>query len=60
MAEFIEAGRLEDVPPGKGRTVTIAGKEVALFNVDGTIYAMDDSASTTACRWEIRRSRARS
>ena len=43
MAEFIEACRLEDVPLGKGRTVTIAGKEVALFNVDGTIFAMDDS-----------------
>lgn len=43
MAEFIEAARLDDVPLGKGRTVTIAGKEVALFNVDGTIYAMDDT-----------------
>jgi nitrite reductase/ring-hydroxylating ferredoxin subunit len=43
MAEFIEACRLEDVPLGKGRTVTIAGKELALFNVDGAIYAMDDS-----------------
>jgi 3-phenylpropionate/trans-cinnamate dioxygenase ferredoxin subunit len=43
MAEYLEAGRLEDVPLGKGRSVTIAGKEVALFNVDGTIYAMDDS-----------------
>jgi 3-phenylpropionate/trans-cinnamate dioxygenase ferredoxin subunit len=43
MAEYLEAGRVEDFPLGKGRTVTIAGKEVALFNVDGTIFAMDDS-----------------
>jgi nitrite reductase/ring-hydroxylating ferredoxin subunit len=44
MAEnFIEAMQLEELPPGRGTTVTIAGKEVALFNVDGTVYAMDDS-----------------
>jgi nitrite reductase/ring-hydroxylating ferredoxin subunit len=43
MAEFVEAGRLEELPLGQGRTVTIAGKEVALFNVDGTIFAIDDS-----------------
>ena len=27
MAEYLEAGRLEDVPLGKGRTVTIAAKK---------------------------------
>jgi nitrite reductase/ring-hydroxylating ferredoxin subunit len=43
MAEYLEAGRLEELPRGQGRTVTIAGKEVALFNVDGSIYAIDDS-----------------
>jgi 3-phenylpropionate/trans-cinnamate dioxygenase ferredoxin subunit len=43
MAEYIEAGLVEKIPPGKGTTVTLAGKEIALFNVDGTIYPMDDS-----------------
>jgi 3-phenylpropionate/trans-cinnamate dioxygenase ferredoxin subunit len=43
MAEFVEVMRLEQLPPGKGTTVTVAGKDVALFNVDGTIYAMEDS-----------------
>jgi 3-phenylpropionate/trans-cinnamate dioxygenase ferredoxin subunit len=43
MAEYLDAGRVEDIPLGKGRTVTIAGKDVALFNVDGTIFAIDDS-----------------
>src|SRR5271156_629803 len=42
MADFIEATELSKVPPGTGTTVTIAGKEVALFNVDGTIHATDD------------------
>jgi 3-phenylpropionate/trans-cinnamate dioxygenase ferredoxin subunit len=43
MAEFVEVMRLEELPPGKGTTVTVGGKDVALFNVDGTIYAMEDS-----------------
>jgi 3-phenylpropionate/trans-cinnamate dioxygenase ferredoxin subunit len=34
---------LEQLPPGKGTTITVAGKDVALFNVDGTICAMEDS-----------------
>jgi nitrite reductase/ring-hydroxylating ferredoxin subunit len=43
MADFVEAACLADIPPGTGTCVTVAGKDVALFNVDGTIYAMEDS-----------------
>jgi nitrite reductase/ring-hydroxylating ferredoxin subunit len=43
MADFIEAARLDELPPGRGTCVTIAGKDVALFNVEGAIYAMEDS-----------------
>ena len=42
MAEFIEAASEEEVPPGTGTTVTVAGKQLALFNVNGTVYATDD------------------
>ena len=39
-----ESARLEQVPPGQRRKpFTVADKDVALFNVDGTIYAMDDT-----------------
>ena len=31
-----------DVPPGTARVVECAGKRLALCNVDGTIYAVDD------------------
>jgi len=31
----------EDVPPGTGRAVEVEGRAVALFNVDGTFYAID-------------------
>jgi len=44
MAEnYIEAAKLDDLPPGRSTCVTVAGKDVALFNVDGVIYAMEDS-----------------
>lgn len=43
MADFIEALRLDELPPGGGTCVTVAGKDIALFNVDGTIYAMEDA-----------------
>jgi nitrite reductase/ring-hydroxylating ferredoxin subunit len=43
MTKFIEAARFDDLPPGTGTCVTVAGRRVALFNVDGAIYAMEDS-----------------
>jgi nitrite reductase/ring-hydroxylating ferredoxin subunit len=43
MANFVEVGRVEQLPPGNGTVVRVEGKDVAIFNVDGTIYAMDDS-----------------
>ena len=43
MANYIEVANLEQLPPGRGTTVSIKGKDIALFNVDGTVYAMDDT-----------------
>lgn len=42
MPDFVEAARLDEVPAGTGKTVTIAEKSIAVFNVDGQIYAIDD------------------
>jgi 3-phenylpropionate/trans-cinnamate dioxygenase ferredoxin component len=43
MAEFVEAARVDQIPPGTSTTVKIADKEIAVFNVDGHFYAMGDS-----------------
>src|SRR5262245_65131578 len=43
MPEFVEVLREEELPAGSGTSVTVAGKDIALFNVDGSIYAIDDS-----------------
>ncbi len=39
MGELIEVARLSDVPPGTCRQVNAAGRPVAVFNVNSTIYA---------------------
>jgi 3-phenylpropionate/trans-cinnamate dioxygenase ferredoxin component len=43
MSEFIEAARVDQIPPGTGTTVEVAGKDVAIFNVDGDVYAIGDT-----------------
>ena len=43
MAEFIVVAQLDEVPPGRGSSFTVAERQIAVFNVDGIVYAMDDS-----------------
>ncbi len=45
MATFIEAAQLADIPLGTSKLVRLVDKDVALFNVNGTIYAIDDSCA---------------
>jgi len=43
MGEFIETIALERLRPGKAIVVRVAGRDIALFNVDGAIHALDDA-----------------
>jgi nitrite reductase (NADH) small subunit len=43
MAEFLTVGRVSDLAAGSGKVVDVNGKAVALFNVGGTIYAIDNT-----------------
>ena len=45
MSAFVEVLKLDELPPGKGTTVTAEGRDVAVFNVDGQVYAIDDSCA---------------
>jgi nitrite reductase/ring-hydroxylating ferredoxin subunit len=42
MAEFRKVAVVEDVMPGAATLVEIEGKKIALFNLSGTFYAIDD------------------
>jgi nitrite reductase/ring-hydroxylating ferredoxin subunit len=42
---FIKVATVQDVPEGKAKQVTVGGRKIALFNVAGTFYAIDDVCS---------------
>ena len=42
---FIKVTTLEEIAPGTAKQVSLNGRKVALFNVNGTIYAIDDTCS---------------
>lgn len=43
MARFIRVGRVSDVAPGTCTSVDADGYGVALCNVNGTLYALDNT-----------------
>jgi 3-phenylpropionate/trans-cinnamate dioxygenase ferredoxin subunit len=45
VAEWVAVGRAADVPPGHAARVEVDGVPVAIFNVDGDFYALDDTCS---------------
>jgi nitrite reductase/ring-hydroxylating ferredoxin subunit len=40
---FVKAAALAEVPAGGAKQVTLSGKVIGLFNVGGTVYAIDDT-----------------
>ncbi len=45
MSDFTRVADAKDVPPGKSVCVEFGGEKVALFNVDGTLYAIADTCT---------------
>lgn len=45
MAGFVKVARTEDLAPGRGKMVEVSGKKIALFNVDGDYYAIDNTCT---------------
>lgn len=39
---FTRVASLTEIPPGEAKQVTVNGKLLGLYNVEGTIYALDD------------------
>ena len=40
---FTKVASLEEIPPGTAKTVTANGRKLALFHVNGSIYAIEDT-----------------
>ncbi len=45
MAEFVRVAAVGEVPPGEGKLVRVGDRFLALFNCDGTYYAVDDTCT---------------
>ena len=42
MAVFVKIATTADIPPGKVNVYEVDGRQIAVCNVDGTFYAIDD------------------
>ena len=42
MPDYMTVARMSDVPPGTGTVVSVKGHAIALFNVMGQFYALDN------------------
>jgi nitrite reductase/ring-hydroxylating ferredoxin subunit len=45
------SGAAAELPPGRCSEVSVGGKPVALYNVDGTFYATSNTCIHAAARW---------
>ena len=45
MAGFVKAAKTQDVALGSGKRVEVSGKKIAIFNVDGKYFAIDDTCT---------------
>jgi nitrite reductase/ring-hydroxylating ferredoxin subunit len=45
MAAFMNVAHVDDVPPGKMKTVNVDGQPIVLANVQGTLYAFSGVCS---------------
>jgi nitrite reductase/ring-hydroxylating ferredoxin subunit len=45
MGEFMKVSGTQDIPAGQGKKVQVGGKHIALFNIDGNYYAIDDTCT---------------
>ncbi len=41
--DYVTAARVADVAPGTGKAVVVGDREIALFNVDGCFYALENT-----------------
>ena len=45
MPEFIKVAEISGIPPGTGRCVEVENIRIALCNLDGNFYAIDDTCT---------------
>lgn len=42
MTDWVDVARVEELPPGSHRVVAVDGAAIAVFNLEGRYYAVED------------------
>ena len=50
MADYIRVIGVKDIAPGSGHVTEVNGQSIAIFNVDGTFFALDNTVPIEAVR----------
>jgi 3-phenylpropionate/trans-cinnamate dioxygenase ferredoxin subunit len=45
MSDFIRVASIDEVPPGTAKRIEVDGQKIAVVNVNGTLYAVDDTCT---------------
>src|ERR1700736_4339245 len=45
MPVYFKVAKLSEIQPGTVKRIEAGGKQIALFNIDGTFHAMDDACT---------------
>jgi len=45
MPKLIKVAETKDLPPAKAAAFEVEGRRIAVFNVDGSYYALDDTCT---------------
>jgi nitrite reductase (NADH) small subunit len=45
MAGFVKVAKTDEIGPGQGKMIEVGGKKIALFNVEGSFHAIDDTCT---------------
>ena len=56
MPEFLTVARTDEIGPGQAKLVEVDGNEIAIFNIDGSYHAIDNTCSHVGgplCEGEI-------
>ncbi|MBI4466666.1 MAG: nitrite reductase (NAD(P)H) small subunit [Acidobacteria bacterium] len=48
MAEWVKVATVSEIPPSRGKRVEVRGLAVAIFNLDGQFFALEDTCPRDA------------
>ena len=45
MAEFVKAASTNEIAPGQARLVSVKGRDIVLFNIEGAFFALENACT---------------